>query len=180
MIRNARLYWPCSPSATAFFRYSLQCFRHFFDTAARHVLPLWLASEHQPVVFATVIFQAQAVMYRIPQDLDLSGIVGEFTTQVLVGQFDIQFRFGKYHFAIQSDIHLIRHGEVIGIWQSGAWPPQQFFEVMNVNVVAGQMLDEREVVIHLENGIEIHLRDDSDKFECMQIYVDGEQSPYII
>lgn len=119
-------------------------------------------------------------MYRIPQVLDLSGIIGEFTTQVLVGQFDIQFRFGKYHFAIQSDIHLIRHGEVIGVWQSGAWPPQQFFEVMNVNVVACQMPDERKVVIHLENGMEIHLRDDSNKFECMQIYVDGEQSPYII
>lgn len=51
---------------------------------------------------------------------------------------------------------------------------------MNVNVVACQMPDERKVVIHLENGMEIHLRDDSNKFECMQIYVDGEQSPYII
>lgn len=119
-------------------------------------------------------------MYRIPQDLDLSGIVGEFTTQVSVGQFDIQFRFGKYHFAIQSDVYLIRRGEVIGGWQSGTWPSQQFFEVMNVSVVAYQIPDEREVVIHLENGIEIHFRDDSDKFECMQIYVDGEQSPYII
>jgi len=119
-------------------------------------------------------------MYRIPKDIDLSGIVGEFTTQVLVGQFDIQFRFGKYHFAVQSDIRLIQHGKVIGVWQSGAWPPPQFFEIMNVNIVSCQIPDERKIVIHLENGIEIHLSDDSDQFECMQIYVDGEQDPWII
>ncbi|MBT1118661.1 hypothetical protein ACYCFL_04970 [Stutzerimonas nitrititolerans] len=119
-------------------------------------------------------------MYRIPKDIDLSGIVGEFTTQVLVGQFDIQFRFGTYHFAVQSDVHLIQHGKVIGVWQSGAWPSQQFFEIMNINIVKCQIPDERKIVIHLENGIEIHLSDDSDQFECMQIYVDGEQDPWII
>ncbi|WP_080558766.1 MULTISPECIES: hypothetical protein [Pseudomonas] len=119
-------------------------------------------------------------MYRIPKDIDLSGIVGEFTTQVLVGQFDIQFCFGKYHFAVQSDIHLIKHGQTIGVWQAGAWPPQQFFEIMNINVVACQIPDERTVTIYLDNGIEIHLSDNSDHFECMQIYVDGEQGPWII
>ncbi|QSL93229.1 hypothetical protein JWV26_02325 [Ectopseudomonas toyotomiensis] len=119
-------------------------------------------------------------MYRIPKDIDLSEIVGEFTTQILVGQFDIQFCFGKYHFAVQSDIHLIKHGEVIGIWQAGTWPPQQFFEIMNINVVACQTPDKRKIVIHLENSIEIHLSDNSDQFECMQIYVDGEQDPWII
>jgi hypothetical protein len=119
-------------------------------------------------------------MYRIPKDIDLSGIVGQFTTQVLVGQFDIQFRFGKYHFAIQSDVELIKQGKIIGIWRAGSWPPQQFFEIMNIDVIACQVPDERTIAIHLENSIEIHLSDNSDQFECMQIYIDGEQDPWII
>jgi hypothetical protein len=34
-------------------------------------------------------------MCRVPKDLDLSPVVGEFTTQVRVGQFDLQFTFGQ-------------------------------------------------------------------------------------
>jgi hypothetical protein len=41
-------------------------------------------------------------MYRIPNDLPLSDMVGEFTTQFRVGQFDIQFTFGKIDFIVQS------------------------------------------------------------------------------
>jgi hypothetical protein len=29
-------------------------------------------------------------MYGIPKELDLSSVVGEFTTQIRVGQFDLQ------------------------------------------------------------------------------------------
>ncbi|WP_313548974.1 hypothetical protein [Pseudomonas sp.] len=119
-------------------------------------------------------------MYRIPEDLDLSGMVGEFTTQILVGQFDMQFSFGKYHFAVQSNITLVRNGEVIGVWQEGVWPPSQFFEIMNVSVVRCQIPDDRTIAIYLDNDIEIHLKDNSDEFESMQISIDGELGPWII
>jgi len=41
-------------------------------------------------------------MYRIPKELDLSKAVGEFTTQIRVGKYDIQFEFGDVHFAVQT------------------------------------------------------------------------------
>ena len=41
-------------------------------------------------------------MYGIPKELDLSPVLGEFTTQVRVGQFDLQFTFGSVSFAVQS------------------------------------------------------------------------------
>ncbi len=51
-----------------------------------------------------------ANMYRIPKDLDLSQIVGTFTTQLRVGQFDLQFTLGDPHhqvtFAVQSAVNL--------------------------------------------------------------------------
>jgi hypothetical protein len=119
-------------------------------------------------------------MYRIPKDLDLSKIVGQFTTQVLVGQFDLQFSFGEVHFAIQSYVDLVRNGKVIGKWQEGEWPPPQFFEIMNVDVVSYEIPNDRTITIHLENGIEIHLTDDSDQFECMQISIQGDPDQWII
>ncbi|OGP48355.1 MAG: hypothetical protein A2022_10175 [Deltaproteobacteria bacterium GWF2_42_12] len=119
-------------------------------------------------------------MYRIPKELDLSKIVGQFTTQIRVGQFDLQFSFGEVHFAIQSCINLVRNGEIIGKWQEGKWPPPQFFEIMNVDVTRYEIPNDRTIVVHLENGMEIQLSDDSDQFECMQISIKGEPNEWII
>jgi hypothetical protein len=41
-------------------------------------------------------------MYRIAKELDLSSIVGQFTTQLRVGQFDLQFTLGRVKFGISS------------------------------------------------------------------------------
>ncbi len=119
-------------------------------------------------------------MYRIPQDLDLSKIVGQSTTQVLVGQFDIQFSFGDVHFAVQSNIDLIRDGETIGGWREGLWPSSQFFEMLNVDVTEYEIPNDRAIIIRLRNDMEIHLHDNSDQFECMQITIKGEADQWII
>jgi hypothetical protein len=119
-------------------------------------------------------------MYRIPSDLNLSKVIGQTTTQILVGQFDIQFSFGEVHFAVQSGIDLVRNGETIGGWQEGEWPSPQFFEVMNVNVTKYEIPNDRTIIVYLENGVEIHLNDDSDQFECMQISIKGAPSQWII
>ena len=119
-------------------------------------------------------------MYRVPNDLDLSKIIGEFTTQVRVGQFDLQFSFGEVNFAVQSEVSLIRNGELIGSWDEGRWPDPQFFEIMNVNVVKYEIPNDQLIVLHFENGIELHLKDDSDHYECMQIWIEGEPGQWII
>jgi hypothetical protein len=119
-------------------------------------------------------------MYRVPIDLDLSAIVGQFTTQVRVGQFDVQLTFGPVNFAIQSHIKLVRNGEVIGTWEEGRWPDSGFYETMNVKVSKWQIPDDRNIVIYLENGLEIHLADNSDRYECMQISVEGAPSLVVI
>ena len=119
-------------------------------------------------------------MYRIPEELDLSEIIEKFTTQIRVGQYDIQFSFGEVDFAIQSPVNIVRNGVVIGTWQSGMWPPEIFYEIMNIEVDRYEIPNNITIVIHLRNGIEIHLVDDSDMFECMQISTPGVQDPWII
>jgi hypothetical protein len=49
-------------------------------------------------------------------------VVGEFTTQVQVGQFDLQFTFGVVHFAIQSPVNLFRDGKLVAHWEKVGGP----------------------------------------------------------
>lgn len=119
-------------------------------------------------------------MYRIPKELDLSPIVGEFTTQIRVGQFDLQFTFGDVNFAVTSPVHLFRDGKIIAHWEEGQWPEPKFYDMMNTNVTKCDIVNTRLIVILFENGVELHLEDNSDQYESMVITFKGKQSPWII
>ncbi len=119
-------------------------------------------------------------MYRIPKDLDLRAVVGETTTQVRVGQFDLQFTFGSVNFAVQSPVSLIRSGAIIATWAEGKWPEPGFFDVMNSEVKRCEIVSDRLIVLEFANGLEMHLEDSSDQFECMQISIEGTSTQWII
>lgn len=119
-------------------------------------------------------------MYRIPKDLDLSAVVGEFTTQVRVGQFDLQFTFGPVNFAVQSPVSLFQHGALVATWTEGKWPEPGFFDVMNSEVKRCEVVNDRLIVFEFENGLEMHLEDNSDQYESMQISIDGIPGQWII
>jgi hypothetical protein len=119
-------------------------------------------------------------MYRISKKLDLSPVVGEFTTQVRVGQFDLQFTFGPVNFAVQSPVELSRCGKVVGHWEEGKWPDPGFFDVMNSKVTRCEIVSDRLIVLEFENGLEMHLEDSSDQYECMEISFEGNPSSWII
>ena len=119
-------------------------------------------------------------MYRIPKELDLSPVVGEFTTQVRVGQFDLQFTFGKVNFAIQSPVRLFRDGKQVAYWEEGKWPEPGFYDIMNTEVRRCEIVNDRLIVLQFDNGIEMHLEDNSDQYESMQISFAGNPSQWII
>ena len=98
-------------------------------------------------------------MNTIPKDLDLSLIVGEFTTQIGVGQFDIQFTFGNLHFAVTSQVNLFREGTVIGHWEEGKWPDPGFYDIMNTEITRCRAVDDNRIVIEFANGIEMQLEE---------------------
>jgi hypothetical protein len=119
-------------------------------------------------------------MYRIPDDLDLSPVVGEFTTQVRVGQFDLQFTFGLVSFSVWSPVDVFLDGKLLAHWEEGRWPDPGFYDIMNTEVRRCEAVNDRLIVFEFENGIEMHLEDSSDQYECMQISFEGEQSQWII
>ena len=119
-------------------------------------------------------------MYRIPKDLDLSPIVGEFITQVRVGQFDLQFTFGKVNIAIQSPVRLFREGKQVASWEAGKWPEPGFYDTMNTEVRRCEIVNDRLIVLRFDNDVEMHLEDNSDQYESMQILFAGNPSQWII
>jgi len=119
-------------------------------------------------------------MYRIPKELDLSPVVGEFTTQLRVGQFDLQFTFGPVNFAVQSPVNLFREKKSIGHWEEGKWPEPAFYEIMNVDVKRCEIVNDRLIVFEFENGVEMHLEDSSDQYESMQITFESDPLTWVI
>ncbi len=119
-------------------------------------------------------------MYRIPKDLNLSPVVGEFTTQLGVGQFDLQFTFGRVSFAISSPVDLFRDGKQIAHWEQSRWPEPGFYDLMNVEIIRCDIPNDRLIVLEFKNGIVMHLVDDSDQYECMFINFEGDPSQWII
>ena len=119
-------------------------------------------------------------MYRIPKDLDLTPVIGESTTQVGVGQFDLQFTFGAVSFMVTSPVSLFRSGKQVARWEEGQWPDRGFYDIMNTSVIRCEAVNERLIVVEFENGIVMHLEDSSDQYESMTISFEGDPSPWII
>ncbi|BAN02825.1 hypothetical protein YM304_25110 [Ilumatobacter coccineus YM16-304] len=109
-------------------------------------------------------------MYGVPQDLDLSAVAGEFTTQVRVGQYDLQFTFGSVNFAVQSQVSVLDGERVVARWSEGVWPEAGFFDVMNAAVVGWTIGPDR-IDLDLENGLSLRFVDDSEQYETMQIRI---------
>lgn len=118
-------------------------------------------------------------MYRIPEGLDLSPVIGQLTTQVRVGQFDLQFTFGVVDFKVQSPVNIFRNGKLVAHWEEGQWPEPGFYDIMNVEVRRCDIVDQRTLVFEFENGIEMHLADDSDQYETMSIVFKGGPTLHI-
>lgn len=116
----------------------------------------------------------------LSKDLDLSPVVGEFTTLIGVGQFDLQFTFGPLGFSVQSPVNLFRDGMPLAHWEEGKWPDPGFYDIMNTEVTRCEFKNERSILFEFDNGIEMRLEDDPDQPEIMRIQCEGEPSVRVI
>lgn len=119
-------------------------------------------------------------MHRIPKDLDLDAALGAFTTQIRVGQFDLQFTFGPVSFAVQSPVNVFRDGQSVAHWEGGHWPDPGFYEVMNSELRRYEVVSERLLVLELDNGLALHLEDNSDQYESMQITFEDDSALVVV
>lgn len=117
-------------------------------------------------------------MYPIPLDLDLSSALGQFTTQIRVGKYDLQFSFGSVHFQSMCKVILIKNESMVSVWKEGEWPEAAFLDVYNVNLSHYEIPNERLIILKLENELEIHLPVDDDQYECLSISIDNDIGPW--
>lgn len=59
-------------------------------------------------------------------------------------------------------------------------PDSAFYQVFNNPVDSIALIDERRLGITLRDGLELHLLDNSDQYESMQIYLNGLEGVWIV
>jgi hypothetical protein len=114
-------------------------------------------------------------MNRIPNELDLSPIIGEFTTQFGIGKYDFQFSLGNVSFSVWSEIYISRDGKLLGTWRPDEWPSSEFINLINIKVESFEIPNDREIIIRFENKYEVRIVDNSDQYESMQIRIKHKQ-----
>ncbi|MDH3903501.1 MAG: hypothetical protein OEU84_15105 [Xanthomonadales bacterium] len=95
-------------------------------------------------------------MFGIPSDIDLSKIIGQFTTQIRIGKYDFQFDLGDVSFCIYSPIKVLKDEQLHAAWKEGSWPDSGFLEIFNVPVSGFEIPDDRTIIIEFENGLEMY------------------------
>lgn len=119
-------------------------------------------------------------MYGFSADLDLSAAIGQETTQLCVGPFDLQFSFGAVAFAVQSKVEIWQKRQLVGSWEAGAWPDPAFYQVFGSALQHFSVLDPKRLSLQLTSGLELLLVDNSEHYESIQIYVGGMEVANIV
>lgn len=119
-------------------------------------------------------------MNCIPKELDISGVVGEITTQICVSEYDIQFTIGKIWFKVYCPIKVIENGVVVEKWNGKHWPGEAFGKILNVNVVRCELPNLDLIAIHFENATELQILPTEGSSECLSVGGEGVGGPWFI
>ena len=77
-------------------------------------------------------------------------------------------------------MNIFRNGTLVAHWEEGKWPDPGFYDIMNTKVTRCEAVNDRLIVFEFDNGLAMHLEDNSDQYESMQISFAGNPSLWII
>jgi hypothetical protein len=116
-------------------------------------------------------------MYGVPANLDLRPFHGDYLTQVCIGPWDIQFKFGR-----GGDISVLGHWELrdaAGLLLEQAVDGPAARECHRVHrllmaTVVGSSIDPPwSFALHFDNGLTLRIFDDSKQYESCSIHPGG-------
>lgn len=121
-------------------------------------------------------------MYRVPENLDLSTILGSDLNMISLGRYDVQFSFdAKTTICLQSKATLLHNGIEIATWDDeNNWSSLSFQRLLNQSVKSFSVPHDQLIEIQFTNDFTLQLHDSSDQYESMQIYFSNEELPAII
>jgi len=110
-------------------------------------------------------------MYRVPENLDLTFIIGADLNMISLGRYDVQFVFDcKSTISLQSRATVLFNGSEISAWTEDGWSSLDFQKLLNQTVVGYSVPNDRVIEVQFDSGFTLQLHDDSDQYESMQIY----------
>ncbi|WP_061238259.1 hypothetical protein [Ectopseudomonas composti] len=121
-------------------------------------------------------------MYRVPEDLDFTSILGADLNIISLGRYDVQFSFdAKAIICLQSKATLLQNGMEIATWDDESnWSSLSFQRLLNQTVESFSVPHDQLIQIQFTNDLTLQLHDSSDQYESMQIYFSNEELPAII
>lgn len=121
-------------------------------------------------------------MYGFAPDLKIEGLTGSELTQICIGKFDVQFRFGSGTVgAVQGGARIVSDGAEVARWtEEDSWDTLAFHSLLNQAVSGYSVPGNDELRIDFNNGFVLELIDTSDQHESVQVYTNGKDSPIIV
>jgi hypothetical protein len=121
-------------------------------------------------------------MYGIPENFDLSIILGFDLNMISQGRYDVQFSFdASATICLQGIASVLQNGTEIAVWsEENNWSSLGFQKLLNQSVESVLVPNNRLIEIHFKNGLVLQLHDSSDQYESMQIYFPNDSLPSVI
>ncbi len=114
--------------------------------------------------------------------IEIEGMIDHTLNQICIGKYDVQFRFSSGTFiAVQGGANILESGQSIATWsEEGAWSDLSFQRLVNHDVIGYSIPDSKTLRIDFDDNFVLELLDDSDEYESMQIYPNGEIAAIIV
>lgn len=121
-------------------------------------------------------------MYGIPENLDLSIILGSDLNMISQGRYDVQFSFdASLTICLQGIASVLQNGIEIAVWnKENNWSSLGFQKLLNQSVEGVLLPNNRLIEINFKNGLVLQLHDSSDQYETMQIYFPNDSLPSVM
>ena len=118
------------------------------------------------------------------QGLDLEGIVGHPMNLLCQGEFDLQLVFAVSNiqrFSIMSSLQLYEAGELLATWEGGSgWSALAYQKLLNAVPASWRIVEPAILEIAYENGLVMHILDDSDQYESVVIEFTDQPSVIVV
>jgi hypothetical protein len=121
-------------------------------------------------------------MYRVPASLDLTNLIGSGLSHIQLGRHQVQFHFESGTvIRVQSRISILRGGSIICAWEeTSGWTNASFQDLLAGPVSGFSIPNDRLIEILFPGDLCMHLHDDSDQYESMQISRGDEADMVVI
>ena len=112
-------------------------------------------------------------MYRFSdKELNLEGIVGNPLNMLCQGAYDLHLVFDGSNikrFTIMGVVRLYEAGKLLASWEDEGWNTVAYQRLLNAVPIAWRIVEPAILEITFENGVAMHIIDDSDQYEAVVI-----------